>query len=62
MATADRAQLLKQAADLVWEHAKSGCGTDPQPMAAALTAARKAGISVQEIADYNVNRSDRNDL
>jgi hypothetical protein len=59
---ADREQLLKSAADLVWEHAKSGCGTDPQPMAAALTAARKAGIRVQEIADYNAHRPDRQGL
>ncbi|MEU8977632.1 hypothetical protein [Streptomyces sp. NPDC048309] len=53
-----REQLLKEAADLVWEHAMSGCGTDPQPMAAALAAARKARISLQEIADFNANRPD----
>ncbi|MGC4984299.1 hypothetical protein ACLQ18_27270 [Streptomyces sp. DT193] len=58
MGAADREQLLKSAADLVWEHAMSGCGTDPQPMAAALAAARKVGISLQEIADYNADRPD----
>ncbi|WP_262062631.1 hypothetical protein [Streptomyces sp. STR69] len=62
MDAADREQLLKNAADLVWQHAKSGCATDPQPMAAAVAAARKAGISLQEIADYNATRTDRNDL
>ncbi|MFE5890489.1 hypothetical protein ACFQ6E_16335 [Streptomyces sp. NPDC056462] len=62
MAATDRKQLLKEAADLVWQHALSGCATDPRPMAAAMTAARRAGITVQDIANYNANRPDRNGL
>ncbi|MFF4574854.1 hypothetical protein [Streptomyces sp. NPDC001410] len=60
--TSTREQLLKEAADLVLEHARSGFATDPQPMAAAIAAARKAGIGVQEIADYNAARPDRQGL
>jgi hypothetical protein len=52
----DRTELLRRAADLIWDHAESGCATDPRPMAAALAAARKAGISIEEIAAYNRTR------
>ncbi|AVZ74015.1 hypothetical protein SLUN_19460 [Streptomyces lunaelactis] len=48
-----REAVLKKAADLVQAHADSGCATDPKPMSEAVKAARAAGISLQEIADYN---------
>lgn len=54
---AKRDALLRRAADLIWDHAHSGCQTDPQPMAEALAEARRAGISVQEISTYNTHRS-----
>ena len=53
----DRADLLRRAADLIWDHAESGCATDPKAMADALAAARKAGISLDEIAAHNHNRT-----
>lgn len=55
----DRTELIRRAADRVQEYADSGMSIDPQPMRDAMDEARRAGISLQEIADYNHRRPKR---
>jgi hypothetical protein len=45
-----REDLLRRAAELVIAHGESGFETDPKEMAAATAAARRAGISIEEIS------------
>jgi hypothetical protein len=46
-----RERLLRTAVALVIAHGESGFETDPDEMATAMKAARRAGISIQEISD-----------
>ncbi|EHM27607.1 MULTISPECIES: hypothetical protein [Streptomyces] len=44
----NRQQLLEEAADLVWEHACSGCPTPSAELTEAIRAARRVGITIQD--------------
>jgi hypothetical protein len=50
---AQRRRLLEEAADLVLEHAEKGCPTPSAELTDAIRAARRAGITIQDIADHN---------